>query len=296
MSSDNYVRAAFTDNDTLEQRIQKSRSLNIVLVSIPNMGHLSSIGHIGEAMKERGHNITVISMDNAKGREMCPKMFDRMGIPYKLTPAISHEDVTKFEYYLAPWKDGCLEAIKEINPDLIVCDVLSASIGADQLGIPFVINVSIPISMFLEVDWIKAIDSDKAKNCCGCICYFGSVMSCITNLFFALRPERVIMKRARHTQNNNLVILNTFWGLEKPQSLPPNFVVTGPLFTPSDSLLPQLIEKDKALYDWLEAAHAAKEDVIYVSIGTEVQWKQWSVDTIYAGLKQIGCKVVWSIR
>ena len=61
-------------------------------------------------------------------------------------------------------------------------------------------------------------------------------------------------------------------------------------------MIPQLIEKDKALYDWLEKAHAAGEDVIYVSIGTEVQWKQWSVDTIYAGLKELGCKVVWSIR
>ena len=70
----------FLDEDMLQSRIIKSRNLNIVLVSIPNMGHLSSIGHIGEAMKERGHSITVVSMDNSKGREMCPKMFDRMGI------------------------------------------------------------------------------------------------------------------------------------------------------------------------------------------------------------------------
>ena len=51
--------------------------------------------------------------------------------------------------------------------------------------------------------------------------------------------------------NNNLAILSTFWGLEKPQALPPNFVVVGPLYTPPDKLLPNLIEKDKGLYEWL---------------------------------------------
>ena len=74
----------------------------------------------------------------------------------------------------------------------------------------------------------------------------------------------------RYMQNNNLVILNTFWGLEKAIALPPNFVVTGPLFTPPDKCLPVLMEKDRELYDWLQKAHDAGEDVIYVSIGTEV--------------------------
>ena len=119
------------DNESLEQRIAKSRNLNIVLMSIPNMGHLSSIGHIGETLKERGHTITVVSMDNAKGREMCPKIFDRLGITYKLTEASDIDDCKRFTHYLEAWKQSCIKEIKEINPDLIVSDVLSSSMGAD---------------------------------------------------------------------------------------------------------------------------------------------------------------------
>ena len=74
--------------------------MNIVLVSVPNMGHLSSVGRVGEAMKERGHNISVVSMDNDKGREMCPKYFDNLGIPYRLTKAKDIDDCEKFEHYL----------------------------------------------------------------------------------------------------------------------------------------------------------------------------------------------------
>ena len=70
-------------------------------------------------------------MDNAKGREMCPKYFDKLGIPFKLTKAKDIDDCEKFEHYIREWKESCIEAIKELKPDLIVSDMLSSSIGAD---------------------------------------------------------------------------------------------------------------------------------------------------------------------
>ena len=93
-----------------------------------------------------------------------------------------------------------------------------------------------------------------------------------------------------------LVLLHSFWGLEKPQALPPNLVMLGPISKPPTDLLVKLKEKDAVLSDWLDKAHENKEDVIYVSIGSEATWQQWSIDTIYQGLKQMGIKVVWSLR
>ena len=66
--------------------------------------------------------------------------------------------------------------------------------------------------------------------------------------------------------------MNTYWGLDKPQALPPNFVVTGPISKPIENLLDQLKIKDLELSDWLDEAHAQNKDVIYVSIGTECTW------------------------
>ena len=261
-----------------------------------NVGHLRSIGCIGEAMKERGHTVTVVTMDHPKGIEMCPKLFDPAGIAYKCTKADYSEKTEPFEDYLNCWQESALEAIKEINPDLIVCDALSSSIGAEKLGIPFVINVSTPLAVLLELGWIKAVDSNEVKNCCGCLCAFQSCLQCLYGVHVGLKPELKIMKGLRNTQNSHLVICNTFWGLEQPQALPPNFVVSGPLYTAQENLIPQLIEKDKELYDWLQKTLDDKQDVIYISIGTEVQWQQWSIDAVYAGVKAVGCKAVWSCK
>lgn len=92
------------------------------------------------------------------------------------------------------------------------------------------------------------------------------------------------------------VLLNTFWGLEKAVPLTPNYTVTGPLFKPHGDLLADLEKKDPELLAWLNKAEADGIDVVYVSIGSECHWQQWSIDAIYEGLKKLGVRCVWSIR
>jgi len=98
--------------------------------------------------------------------------------------------------------------------------------------------------------------------------------------------------------NRRVIINTTFWGLEDGTALPPNVIVTGPLYDPPSTtdLIPALKAKDDKLYDWLEQARKDKVDVVYVSIGTEAIWRQWSVDVIFKGLKKLGVKVVWSLK
>jgi len=91
-------------------------------------------------------------------------------------------------------------------------------------------------------------------------------------------------------------MFNTFWGLDPAIPLPPNHEVTGPLFKNHGDLMPDLERKDPELYEWLNNAKKENIDVVYVSIGSECYWQQWSIDAIYKGLKQLGVKVVWSIR
>ena len=38
------------------------------------------------------------------------------------------------------------------------------------------------------------------------------------------------------------------------------------------------------------------QPVVVVTIGSEMMWQQWSVDTVHQGLKKVGCKVVWSLK
>ena len=46
----------------------------------------------------------------------------------------------------------------------------------------------------------------------------------------------------------------------------------------------------------MEKALADNQPVVYISIGSEAKWRQWSIDVMYEGLKQLNCKVIWSLR
>ena len=37
-------------------------------------------------------------------------------------------------------------------------------------------------------------------------------------------------------------------------------------------------------------------NIIYVSLGSIVIWTDWEVNAVYNGLKQLNCKIIWSIK
>lgn len=63
-------------------------------------------------------------------------------------------------------------------------------------------------------------------------------------------------KQRKYTRGmqERLIFLNTFWGLDKPQALPPNMIVTGPISKPVTNLLEQLKTKDPKLSEFLDEA------------------------------------------
>ena len=131
--------------------------------------------HVGETLKERGHQITFISMDTIKGREICSKLFEENGVNFKLTKCMEKGKTDGFEGFglqLDDWKHGCIETIKQLQPDLIIADFFSIGIGADELGIPFVLNAAHPMSFLFNMGVGSTIDINRASNCCGCLCVF----------------------------------------------------------------------------------------------------------------------------
>ena len=57
---------------------------------------------------------------------------------------------------------------------------------------------------------------------------------------------------------------------------------------------------DLQLNKWLTEASAANESVVYISLGSQVVWQQWYIDTFFEALnslsKQIALRVVISLR
>ena len=96
--------------------------------------------------------------------------------------------------------------------------------------------------------------------------------------------------------NSRVVLFNSFFGLDPAISLPPNYIMTGPMSSPQNDLVEKLKSKDEELSNWLDEAQSNNQAVVYVSLGSVCKWKQWSVDAIYNGLKKLGCKVIWSLK
>lgn len=96
--------------------------------------------------------------------------------------------------------------------------------------------------------------------------------------------------------SKRMVLINSFWGLDQAFTIPPNYVLTGPLSLPQGQLLSDLETKHPDLFKWLEEARESNRKVVYVSIGSVCMWDDWSVKAIYDGLKKVGCKVIWSLK
>ena len=79
------------------------------------------------------------------------------------------------------------------------------------------------------------------------------MMACFVRIFYkiAKNPER---QEFWYNLTKRTVLFNTFTGLDPAYSLPPNFVLTGPLSLPQDNLLELLGTKDPELKAWLDEA------------------------------------------
>lgn len=68
------------------------------------------------------------------------------------------------------------------------------------------------------------------------------------------------------------MIVNSYFGLDKPVALPPNVTLTGPLVKMDDSLLTDLAKKAPDIGKLLDDAQSAGEKVMVISLGTMLNW------------------------
>lgn len=66
-----------------------------------------------------------------------------------------------------------------------------------------------------------------------------------------------------------MLLSNSFFGMDDPAHRPPNVVMTGPLLD-VEQAPKNVSEVDSKLGEWLSRAEAKNQEVIYVSLGSEV--------------------------
>lgn len=109
--------------------------------------------------------------------------------------------------------------------------------------------------------------------------------------------------KMHQTERERYILSTTFFGFEKPMLLPPNVCLSGPVFNYDEGgtqeMMDRLKEKDPDLFQWICDAEAKSESLIYITIGSECLWKEWSIKAVYEGtqrlLKKHKLRFIWSL-
>ena len=81
------------------------------------------------------------------------------------------------------------------------------------------------------------------------------------------------------------VICTTFYGFEKAGHILPDFHLTGPHMEDDvEAPIQRLSSRDPELFDWLESARLNDQKVIYISLGSQINWQPWYVENLYKGI------------
>jgi len=161
------------------------------------------------------------------------------------------------EAFMNDWQPFAIEAMKQLEPDMVVSDIWSrvGMIAADEMSLP-VVQVNVFPWAFSTGFGIYEIPNFRdAHNCCGCICMLRKFMPAMAistiDYWMKANPKAAATIKAA---GRRVTIVTSFFGYEPGEAVPPNFVFTGPLYEPPTDLMPVLKSKDSELYDWLDAA------------------------------------------
>lgn len=115
------------------------------------------------------------------------------------------------------WKPHAMEAIKELAPDMIVCDMWSrvGIIAADEIGLPCIVTNVFPWKFVDQFGLMETPSFKNAVSCCGCICMFRTMTAAGSREstgYFLKDPKAA----AAFLANTRRVIISTsFWGFEE---------------------------------------------------------------------------------
>ena len=139
------------------------------------------------------------------------------------------------------WAKICVDEIKRLNfkPDVIVADYCTASgvIIANDLNLPLVVNAPATLQIYELFSNSRFITANRSCVCCGILCACEEALYWFRHQLF-MSLQKPTMLSSIDQMPKHMVLLNTFWGLEKPALLTPNVRVTGPLQCLTDCKVP----------------------------------------------------------
>lgn len=102
------------------------------------------LSHLARGLDAKGHELHLVSINSVKGRESVPKTFEGINAQIHLTEGPEQEVFKEVHgnepgdmRFVRLWREHAYAKIREINPDIIICDYVSehGAEMADELKI-----------------------------------------------------------------------------------------------------------------------------------------------------------------
>eukprot|EP00443_Scrippsiella_acuminata_P008812 CAMPEP_0115169124 /NCGR_PEP_ID=MMETSP0270-20121206/1108_1 /TAXON_ID=71861 /ORGANISM="Scrippsiella trochoidea, Strain CCMP3099" /LENGTH=505 /DNA_ID=CAMNT_0002581815 /DNA_START=33 /DNA_END=1549 /DNA_ORIENTATION=- len=279
--------------------------LNVAFVCTPHSGHMLPMLNIAKVVAERGHRVRILTTDYAVAQFQ--KQVNQIGAdiePLDMrgeTHASMHEKAEAqnsipFMLFGEKMLQPVIQSLAKDRPQVVVSDfvTIAGMSGAEEsMAYLLVINFPGPLSMFRQL--FDLMDSSTH------VAAFGLHLARTRFSPFGLlvwankRGFRTwALKFRHHISSGAVVLIQTIWGLDRPQPLPPNVVVTGPVLPPAGDLRQRLAADHPDLYKFLHAS--GLDGIVYVTTGSQAELQKWQVEEIFNGLKKAGFRVVWSLK
>lgn len=285
----------------MSQERKGRNALTVAMFSVPAKGHFLPLCQLASELVRRGHTVIFFVYDVFEGDYR--HLVEETGSICRLLPTgstdksefdIPPKDISKFH---RAWR-MCTEALcaewRASRPSVAIGDIFSHFLfeAAHRLGVPMVMNCAMPLSAVF--DFALVSDPGTALTLAGFTVLrvrwtLLGLLSCF------LSPLKDFSAGIKVASSSGLVLVNSFLGLEPQGMLPTNWVLTGPLAAPDADSLSSMARDHPKLTAWMDAAADQGQPVVYVSTGTMKKLTEWETQTLFAGLNQAPCKVVWSL-
>ena len=142
------------------------------------------------------------------------------------------------------------------NLDLLVLDFQAAFLveAADRCGLPCIHHGPVPYMVIDVMLELQTPSLYRTTSWCGFLCISPHYLDAIIKGFSVVFGQPKAFYDKTRTFQHRTVLCSTFFGMDKPALMPPNFIVHGPVMKPLEGMMKALSEKDPELYQWLEDA------------------------------------------
>ena len=322
------------DTTTMNMMKRKKKTLKIACCSVPQSGHMNPIMSLVQGLVSKRDNIINKNEDYEYTYEICVFTFGEDGRDgrtkyqkqcdeLKVDISISHidglhtnEDMIQldldskkfpFPTFADRWKPLLEKELNKFQPTIIVCDLMTLNPQeyAHKHNITLVINT--PGPMHIIPAFILPVNLE-GNGVNGYAIAFGGLHLSFKAIdlfgylsFFNIKDWGNFTKRTRTNifgNNNTIVLVNSFWGLEKPRLfVPPNIMMVGPIMPPLRSKL-DFSRTHPVLHTFLVQARNENKKVLLVTTGSLIRMEEWLVKLLYNAFCNLNnnCVIVWSLK